>query len=302
VAYGICIHFAAVDWIMSLQPAFKSSIFGPLVASGQVLTGMAWMLIVLAWLASRPPLEENLSLRALTDLGSLFFAFLVIWGYMEFFQFMLIWMANLPLEVIWYLDRSRGGWQWVAWAVFVLHFAVPFFLLLQRTIKRDTRRLGYVAGLMLLMHLVYQHWLVQPAFFTTSLAQHWMDFLMPIGLGGIWIGFYLWQLQRRPLLPRHDINRPCASASPGRPGGRGAGGSADPWLKTAANPMSDRDRVAGSAAWAWDWPWCWHCGPRSAGRPRLQWPFPARTTNLRRADCSIRKYTASIPMPASARS
>jgi hypothetical protein len=116
-------------------------------------------------------------------------------------------MANLRHEVIWYLDRSRGGWQWVSWALAVFHFAVPFLLLLFRAIKRDVVKLAAVAGLVLFMHLVFLCWQVLPAFPTTTLAEHWMDFLMPIGLGGIWFAYYLWQLRRQPLLPRHDENK-----------------------------------------------------------------------------------------------
>jgi hypothetical protein len=207
VAYGIAIHFAAVDWIMSLQTAFKSSIFGPLLASGQILSGLSLALVVLAWQAPRPPLVGVVSLKALNDLGSLLLAILVIWAYLVFFQFMLVWIANLPHEIIWYLDRSRGGWLWVNWALFLLHFTVPFFLLLLRVVKGNCVTLAGVASLLLFMHLVFLNWQVLPAFQTTSLAEHWMDFLMPIGLGGIWFAYYLWQLKGRPLLPARDQNR-----------------------------------------------------------------------------------------------
>ena len=207
IAYGICMHFASVDWIMSLQVAFRSTIFGPLTVSGQVLSGLALVLVVLAWAVDRPPIQEAISSKALNDLGNLLLTFLVIWAYMVFFQFMLIWIANFPFEVIWYLDRSRGGWQWVAWALFLLHFVVPFFLLLMRPIKQNPLTLAGVAGLLLVMQLVFMDYQVLPAFLNTPLVHHWMDFLMPFGLGGIWLACYLWQLKRRPLLPQHDRNR-----------------------------------------------------------------------------------------------
>ncbi len=207
VAYGICMHFAAVDWIMSLQTAFKSSIYGPLVASGQILSGMGLVLVMLAWLSPRPPLGDVVSAKTLNDLGNLLLAFLVIWAYLVFFEFMLIWIANLPHEILWYLDRSRGGWQWVAWALFVFHFAVPFVLLLARPVKQSRVALAGVAGLVLFLHLVFLNWQILPAFAATRLTDHWMDFLMPVGLGGIWFGYYLWQLESRPLLPEHDENR-----------------------------------------------------------------------------------------------
>lgn len=211
VAFGICMHFAAVDWLMSLQTAFKSSIFGPLLVSGQLVTALAFVLIVLAWQSPRAPLGEVLSLKGLNDLGNLLLAFLVIWAYMAFFQFMLIWIANLPHEIIWYIDRSQGGWQWVITAVAILHFGVPFFLLLQRAVKQNPRALAAVAGLVLFMHLVFLDWQVFPAFLrANSIAHHWMDFLMPVGLGGLWLAYYLWQLRGRSLVPSHDENRPHA--------------------------------------------------------------------------------------------
>jgi hypothetical protein len=206
VAFGVCMHFASVDWLMSLQPAFHSSIFGPYVVSGQVLSAMALVLAALALAARRTAVGDAVSVEALGDLGNLLLTFLIIWAYMAFFQFMLIWIANLPFEVIWYADRSRGGWKWVAWAVFLFQFAVPFFLLLQRTVKRNPAYLGSVAGLVLFTHLMFSHYQVLPSFPGTTIAQHWMDFLMPFGLGGVWLAYFVWQVRRRPLLPEHDHN------------------------------------------------------------------------------------------------
>jgi hypothetical protein len=210
VVFGITMTFAAVDWLMSLQPGFRSTIFGPLVVTGQVLSGMAMALVALAWLAPRSPLADVLSLEALNDLGNLLFTFLVIWAYMVWFQFMLIWIANLPHEVAWYLPRSRGGWQWVAQALFVFHFAIPFFLLLMREVKRHLPTLAKVAGLLLVMQLVYVHYLVMPAFPETDLSEHWMDFLMPFGVGGLWLGSFVRELKRRPLLPRRAEDQAAA--------------------------------------------------------------------------------------------
>lgn len=207
VIYGISIHFASIDWVMSLQPAFHSTIFGPLVASGQLVSALALVTVVLCWLVSRPPLAEVVSGEALNDVGNLLLSFLVIWAYMVWFQFMLIWIANLPVDVIWYLPRSRGGWQWVAYAIFALHFAVPFFLLLSRAVKRTPWLAASVAGAICFMQLVFDYYQVMPAFPGTTIAEHWMDFLMPLGLGGLWFAYFFWELGRRPLLPAHDPNQ-----------------------------------------------------------------------------------------------
>lgn len=207
VLFGLTMTFAAVDWLMSLQADFHSTIFGPLVASGQIVTGHAVALVTLAWLARRPAVAGVMSEEVLNDLGNLLFTFLVIWSYMVWFQFMLIWIANLPYEVIWYLPRSRGGWQWVAWALCVFHFIVPFFLLLMRDVKRHLPTLAKVAGLLLAMQLVYDYYLVMPAFVGTHIGQHWMDFLTPFAVGGLWLADFLWQLGRRPLVARRPEDR-----------------------------------------------------------------------------------------------
>ncbi len=202
VLFGITITFAAVDWVMSLQPSFRSTIFGPLVAGGQILSGQAFVLIVLAWLAPRSRIGEVLSPSALNDLGNLLFTFLVIWAYLTWFQFMLIWIANLPYEVGWILPRSHNGWQWVAWALGIFQFAIPFFLLLMRDVKQHLGTLARVAALILVMQLVNTYYLVMPSFPATHLGQHWMDFLTPIALGGFWLAYFLYELKRRPLLAR----------------------------------------------------------------------------------------------------
>jgi hypothetical protein len=211
VAYGITITFAAVDWVMSLQPTFRSTIFGPVFASGQLISGMALAVLVMVWLVARPPLSDFVSAEALNDLGNLVFTFLIIWAYTSYFQFMLIWIANLPYDAIYYAARSSAGWKGVAWALFVLGFAVPFFCLLMRDLKQNPRALARVCGLVLFMQLVVMNYQVLPAFGDTALADHWMDFLAPVGLGGVWLAFFLWQLKRGPLLPRHDFNAEAAA-------------------------------------------------------------------------------------------
>ena len=210
VVYGLTITFASVDWIMSLQPAFRSTIFGPIVASGELLSGHAFALLVLAWLLTRPGMVKLASVEAIGDLGNLLLTFLVIWSYLVWFQFMLIWMANLPNEVIWYLPRTSGGWYWVAWALFVFHFAAPFFLLLMRDIKRDPVALAKVSGMLLFMQLVFGYYQIMPAFPNTNIGDHWMDFLTPFGIGGLWLAYFLRELKRSPLLPLHDANQATA--------------------------------------------------------------------------------------------
>ena len=210
VLYGVTIFFATIDWLMSLIPDSRSTIIAPLFGSGEVLAGFACALCVMAWLVTRPPIDEAVSVEAVNDLGSLLFTFVIIWAYMAFFQFMLVWIANVRYDVAYYTARDGAGWQVVAWLLFILHFAVPFFLLLARRVKRNPRLLAAIAGLILVMHLLFLYFEVLPAFGPGSFADYWLCFLTPLAVGGLWLAFFLWNLGRLPLLPSHDANREAA--------------------------------------------------------------------------------------------
>ena len=208
--YGIAIHFASIDWLMSLETAFHSTIVGPLYASRHLVSAIALVVIVLGWLARREPLADFVSEEALNDTGNLLLTFVIIWAYMSYFQFMLIWIADIRYEVIWFLPRSTGGWYWVVWALVIFGFAVPFFCLLLRDVKRNPSNLARVGWLVLFMQLVFAYYEVMPTFPDTTLADHWMDFPMAVGLVGVWLACFLWQLKWLPLVPLHDANRETA--------------------------------------------------------------------------------------------
>ena len=210
VVYGISIHFASVDWGMSLLPAFHSTIWGPLFAVGQLLSAFSVALVGLAFCIDRPPLSELASLKVRSDLASLLLTLLIVWAYLAWFQFMLIWIANMPVDVVYFAPRTAPVWKAVIWLIVVFHFAVPFFLLLMRPVKCNSRAVGWIAGLILFMQLVYLYYQVMPGVAADRIARHWMDLLTPIGLGGVWLGYYLWQLQRFPLLAPNDYNRESA--------------------------------------------------------------------------------------------
>jgi hypothetical protein len=136
-------------------------------------------------------------------LGNLLLAFVMLWTYMAFSQFLLIWSGNLPDEISWYLARSDGGWVWVAVALAIFNFAFPFALLLSRDIKRNPARLRKVALLVVAMGFVNQFWLIAPAFSPGQFWLSWMDVTAVLGMGGIWLAVCLWQVQTRPILPLH---------------------------------------------------------------------------------------------------
>jgi len=204
VLLGITASFAGIDWLMSLEPDWYSTMYGALVAWGTVLTAFPFAILVLILLARRPPLADLLSPRLLNDLGSLLLAFLILWAYMAYFQYLLIWAGNLNEEVPWVLRRTTGGWLPIALFVILGTFALPFFLLLVRDLKRDARSLGAIACLLLLTRPIDTFWLVKPAFVTDGWLLHWLDLAAAAGLGGVWLAVFAWQLARRPLIPPND--------------------------------------------------------------------------------------------------
>ena len=206
VLFGVALHFASIDWLMSLQTDFTSTIFGPLLFSSQLLSAFALTVVVFCGLAGRSDFEPVLSKKALNDLGSLLFTFVVLWAYMVWFQYMLVWIADLPHGTTWYLVRSRSAWPWLVWLLLIFQFIVPFGLLLIRRVKEDRRSMGAVAGLILAMQVLFMYFQVIPVFETSSIFQHWIDVVMPIGVGGIWLGSFLWLMMRQPLLPNNDLN------------------------------------------------------------------------------------------------
>lgn len=204
VLYVLTMSFAAIDWIMSLEPHWFSTIYGFLIVVGQALTTLAFLIIILAVLARHQPLAEIVSRSHFHDLGNLMLAFIVLWAYMSFAQFLLIWSGNLPEEIPWYLHRIKGSWQAMAITLMLFHFAVPFFLLLFRRTKREVRMLVAVAGLMIVMRLIDLFWLVVPAFQPTGVPIHWTHLAILVGIGGIWMAAFAGQLKGRSMIPVHD--------------------------------------------------------------------------------------------------
>ncbi len=206
IAFALALTFALIDWAMSLEPHWWSTIYPAMVTMGMALSTFAFAIVVSALLAHRAPLSHVLSKRLFNDLGSLLLAFVMLWAYLSFSQFMLIWAGNLSEEVPWYLRRLQGGWQWLAGAMTLSQFALPFALLLFRDLKRSSLLLAIVAALVVVGRWVDVFWLVSPGVNETTrpLALHWLDLTTTIGIGGLWLAFFIWQLNRRPLLPQHD--------------------------------------------------------------------------------------------------
>lgn len=204
VLVGLTMTFASVDWLMSLEPHWYSTIFGILVIGGQVLTAMAFIIPVAALLARRGPLSSVISTEQFHDLGKLLLAFVMLWTYFSLSQYLIIWSANLPEETPWYLTRQRGSWQWISIALILFNFALPLVVLLSRDVKRRAAALTTVALGIIAIRFVDSFWLIAPAFHPGGVSIHWLDIVTAVGVGGIWLSTYIWQLQRYPLLPLHD--------------------------------------------------------------------------------------------------
>lgn len=204
VLYALTVTFASIDWLMSTDPHWHSSMYGPLFAVGQILTAFAFVIIVAARLNRSGYMAGKLTPRHFHDLGKLMLAFLLLWAYMTFSQFLIIWSGNKKDEIPWYIARLEGGWQVMSVLLIVLHFAVPFLLLLSRDLKRRAASLAAVALGILVMRFVDLDWIIAPSLNHHTVAFMWADLLTVLGIGGLWVGIFLRELARYPLLPEKD--------------------------------------------------------------------------------------------------
>ncbi|MBM3734388.1 MAG: hypothetical protein FJW39_01255 [Acidobacteria bacterium] len=205
VLHVLTVSFASFDLGMSLEPHWMSSIYGFLYIVGGALTTMAFNILVLARLSEEEPMSHHVRPNHFADLGTLMFAFTVLWAYASMSQYLIIWSGNLPEETPFYVKRFHGPWLTMATFLMVFHFALPFFLLLMRFNKRKKAIITKIASFMMFMRLVDLMWYIAPAFHEVEEAghhwPHWMDFAAPVAVGGLWVGVYVWQLGKRSLEP-----------------------------------------------------------------------------------------------------
>ena len=181
--------FAAIDWMMSIEPDWYSTIYGVMVLVSWCLSGLCVAVLVASWLTRFRGYPAVATPVGFNDLGNLMLAFTMLWAYMSFSQYLIIWSGNLAEEVPWYLDRSVGGWRYVAASLMVFHFFVPFFCLLVRENKRRPDRLWRIAAAILAMHFVNDVWLIVPAFpGHGGLEGAGPGRRRRSGVGGVWVG------------------------------------------------------------------------------------------------------------------
>ncbi|MBI4264379.1 MAG: hypothetical protein HY657_08380 [Acidobacteria bacterium] len=217
VFYAFSATFAAIDWIMSINPHWFSTLFGFIFIGGQGISALAFTIVVSASLARRAPMDTLLKPSHFHDLGKLSLAFVMLWAYFNFSQYMLVYAANLVEEIPYFVARTSHGWQYIALFLVIFQFAVPFLLLLSRDLKRTPHRLVVVALWLLVVRFIDLFMLVAPEFQSTGanlhlldgeaeggVYVHWLDLAAPLAIGGLWLWMFFTQLAQRPLLAFAD--------------------------------------------------------------------------------------------------
>ena len=204
VFFVVTVTFASIDWVMSLNPDWSSTIYGLIYVAAWSLSALAFTIAVMAVLSDREPMSAVANPSHFQDLGKLLLALVMLWAYFAFSQFLIIWSGNIPEEIHYYLPRTKGAWGTIALLVVIFHFGLPFLMLLSRQTKRDPHRLLVLAIVVLIMRLVDVCWMIEPEFSHKGFHVSWQDFAAPVALGGIWLAAFVWQLEKRPLIPIND--------------------------------------------------------------------------------------------------
>jgi hypothetical protein len=202
VALIFTVTFASVDWYMSLEPEWFSTIYGFIFVAAWALSALAFVIAVMASLTSQDPMKRVVAPLHFHDLGKLLLALVMLWSYFAFSQYLIIWSGNLPEEIGYYIERTHGIWGAIIIAIGILHFAAPFLFLLSRDLKRNPRRLVLVAVLVLVMRMIDLLWMLEPAFHEHK--WFWVNLVALLGFGGLWLGLFAWQLGKRSLVPIND--------------------------------------------------------------------------------------------------
>jgi len=205
ILYAFTITFASIDWIMSLDPSWISTIYGLLFLAGQLLSALCFTVVIAAILSKYKPASEFLKADYIHDYGKLMLTFVMLWAYFSFSQWLIIWSGNLPDEISWYMRRLHGGWQYFGLVLALFHFSFPFLFLLSRQLKRRLTVLVWLAVWLMVMRFVDLYWIIEPNFHT-SVHVNWMDIVVPVAIGGLWLYLFFRNLKDRPLLPLYDFN------------------------------------------------------------------------------------------------
>ncbi len=206
ILYAFTISFAVIDWVMSLDPRWISTIYGFIFIVGECLTALCLMVVVETILSKYEPTASLLKPKEVHDQGKLMLAFVMLWAYFSFSQLLIIWAGNLPSEITFFTRRLNEGWQRVGLALVLFHFAIPFLFLLSRGFKRNPRKLVWLASGLIVMRFVDLYFYIEPNFhksvFLSPLTL--LDLVVPAAIGGFWMAMFFRNLKSRPMLPLYD--------------------------------------------------------------------------------------------------
>lgn len=209
VIYSLVLTGMCVDWVMSLDPTWYSSMFGFLFLVSQAYAAFALVILVTLALSQYEPVHTILRVKEQHDLGNLCLAFVMLNIYIAFSQYLIIWSGNLPLEIRWYMDRITGGWGVIAGLDFLFHWVLPFFLLLSRDIKRNKRKLATVCCIMILARFWDTWWLIAPSFADARRNLHFVPgtlqyLFVPGFMFSLWLIYLFTNLRTRNVVPLND--------------------------------------------------------------------------------------------------
>ena len=202
--FAFTVTFAAIDWIMSLEPHWYSTIFGAYIFSGSLVGALSFFVLIGLYLRKKNLLQDVITTEHYHDLAIMIFGFIIFWGYMGFSQYFLMWYANIPEETIYYFKRWQGTWKIFTMTLVLGHFALPFVLLLPRFMKRNLTFLKILAIWLLIMHWIDLYWMVMVNHSPQGIQLHWLDAALFLGLGGIAVGIFWKFFTAHPLVPVGD--------------------------------------------------------------------------------------------------
>jgi hypothetical protein len=200
---AIVFTLAAFDWQMSLDLHLASTIFGVYWFAGSFLCAISVLVLALHG-AVKAGVVSGVNASHWHSLGKLQLAFVVFWAYIAFSQYLLIWIANIPEEVPWYLARGHGGWRVLGFVLVLFQFALPFFLLLSRDLKRRPGFLSAMSVYLLVVHYVDVYWVMMPALHHDGPRPHFTDLTALLGVGAAAVAFVVWRMRGRAAMPVGD--------------------------------------------------------------------------------------------------
>ena len=215
VLYVLTMTFAGMDWAMSLTPLWWSGIYPVMLMISQTITALSFIILIMLLLAGRNArVNALLTETRLQDLGNFLMAFLMFWAYVNFSQLIIIWSNNTMETSPWYVVRFDPVWVGMSAFLLAFGFLAPFVILFSRWVKRKRAALATMAIWSLVVQLVFLIWVLVPTFERTGFPLTLSDLLLLLGLGGVFLFFYLRRLAAHPVLPANDPRLLAADPAP----------------------------------------------------------------------------------------